>query len=166
MLAACVIEAFGPTLHEPEGLRRRTPLSADRTSHGIVMTEPAVTPDVPDADQRVTVLERRIAELEITHRDRLLRAELKSEAIRAGMVDLDGLKLVDPASVEVGEDGQVRGVEALMKALRRSKPWLFGLASTSSTAAAPPAQPPEPPHATKMNHAEWRAARAELLKRR
>jgi hypothetical protein len=135
------------------------------------MTEtspPEVAPALGEAavDTRVETLERRIAELEATHRDRLIRADLKAEAVRAGMIDLDGLKLVDPAGIELGEDGQVKGAEALMRNLKRLKPWLFGLSSTSSTAAAPPSQPPEPKTAKTMNHAEWRAARAELLRRR
>jgi hypothetical protein len=131
------------------------------------MTE--ATPSPPEsatADPRVETLERRIAELEATHRARLVRAELKAEAVRAGMVDLDGLKLVDLATVEVGDDGEVKGGEALMRALRRTKPWLFGQASTSSTAAAPPATPPGPRRAMDMTHDEWRAARAELLRHR
>jgi hypothetical protein len=82
------------------------------------------------------------------------------------MVDLDGLKLLDTSKIELGDDGQVKGGEALMQSLRRSKPWLFGLASTSSTAPAPPAQPAAARHATTMSHAEWQAARAELLRRR
>jgi hypothetical protein len=135
------------------------------------MTEPSppeVAPALGEAaaDARVETLERRIAELEATHRDRLIRADLKAEAVRAGMIDLDGLKLVDPAGIELGEDGQVKGGDALMRNLKRLKPWLFGLASTSSTAAAPPSQPPEPKTAKTMTEAEWRAARAVLVRRR
>jgi hypothetical protein len=131
------------------------------------MTEPTDPPaGLPDVDPRVVALERRIAEMETTHRDRLMRAELKAEAVRAGMIDLDGLKLIDAAQVEIGEDGAVKGADGLMKTLRRNKPWLFGLASTSSTAPAPPASPPEQKHATKMSHTEWQTARAALLKQR
>ena len=59
------------------------------------------TPAGPDADPvaelraRAEVLERRLAETEQEARGRVLRAELKVEAVRAGMVDLDGLKLLD-----------------------------------------------------------------------
>ena len=96
----------------------------------------------------------------------IVRAELKAEAVRAGMVDLDGLKLLDASRVKVGANGEVEGATALMRELRRAKPWLFGGASSSSTAGAPPAQPPKPRLATEMNFDEWQNARADLLKRR
>jgi len=135
------------------------------------MTEPTLVPAGKPAaleadDPRVAALERRIADMEASHRDRMIRADLKAEALRAGMIDLDGLRLVDVTAVELGEDGQVKGGEALMKSMRRLKPWLFGLASTSSTAAAPPALPPEQKSAMQMSVDEWRAARADILRRR
>jgi len=68
--------------------------------------------------------------------------------------------------VKLGENGEVEGATALMRDLRRAKPWLFGGASSSSTAGAPAAQPPKPRLATEMNFDEWQKARADLLKRR
>ena len=117
-------------------------------------------------EERAAELEKRLQEIEVTTATRLIRAELKMEAIRAGMVDLDGLKLVDSSSVKIGDDGDVLGATALMIQLRRAKPWLFGGSSSSSAAAAPPAQAPEGRLATKMSYDEWRLARSELLKRR
>jgi len=97
---------------------------------------------------------------------RLIHAELKAEAVRAGMVDLDGLKLLDISAARLTEAGDVEGAGALMAQLRRDKPWLFGGASSSATAAPPPAAPPVAKNATEMTDAEYRAARANLLKRR
>jgi hypothetical protein len=97
---------------------------------------------------------------------RVIRAELKAEALRAGMVDLDGLKLVDLSTAKLNEQGEVDGGAALMAQLKREKPWLFGGLSSSSTAALPPAAPPRQKLATEMTDAEYRAARADLLKRR
>lgn len=97
---------------------------------------------------------------------RLVRAELKAEAVRAGMIDLDGLKLIDTSQIKLGEGGDVQGAGHLMQSLRRSKPWLFTQSSSSSPAIPPPAHPPRPRRATDMSVEEWRAARAELLKRR
>jgi hypothetical protein len=126
-----------------------------------------ITGDAPTDDAaRAAALERRIAELEATMDARLIRAELKAEAVRHGMVDLDGLKLVDPAAMTVDEAGEVRGAATVMRDLKRAKPWLFGAASTSSTAAPPPAQPPKPRTAKEMSYAEWQAARADLVRRR
>jgi hypothetical protein len=119
-----------------------------------------------DPSARAAELERRLAEVEATAHERIVRAELKAEAVRAGMVDLDGLKLLDASRVKVGENGEVEGAASLMRELRRAKPWLFGGASSSSTAGAPAAQPPKPRLATEMNFDEWQKARADLLKRR
>ncbi len=120
-----------------------------------------------DHAARADALERRLAELQATHAARLLRAELRAEAMRHGMVDLDGLKLIEAKDVTVGEDGEVHGAAALMREFKRAKPWLFGTGgASSSTAAAPPAQPPRHKAAREMSHAEWQAARADLVKRR
>ena len=97
---------------------------------------------------------------------RLVRAELKAEAVRAGMVDLDGLKLIDPAEVKLSDSGEVEGAPQLMQRLKRTKPWLFGHGSTSSAATPPPAHPPRAKLATEMSTEEWRAARTEMLRRR
>jgi hypothetical protein len=119
-----------------------------------------------DAETRAAALQRRLAELETQSRERLIRAELKAEAVRAGMVDLDGLKLVDAGGLTVDDAGDVQGAAALMHSLRRAKPWLFTGASASSTATPPPAQPPRARRATDMTAEEWHAARADLLRRR
>lgn len=108
------------------------------------------------------------AELDMARRDsesRLKRAELKVEAVRAGMIDLDGLKLVDPEQVTFDEEGGASNAAAVIDMLRRKKPWLFGAQSSSSSAAAPPADPPRSRHAREMTEAEWRAAREALLRR-
>jgi hypothetical protein len=95
----------------------------------------------------------------------LLHSELKAEAIRAGMVDLDGVKLIDMAGVKVTEAGELVDGAKVMSALRAAKPWLFGR-SSSSVAQAPRAEAPKAKTAMDMSVDEWRAARAELLRRR
>jgi hypothetical protein len=116
--------------------------------------------------QRADALEQELRESTAAAERKLIRAELKAEAVRAGMVDLDGLKLLDLSAVRLGPGDEVEGAGALMTQLRRSKPWLFGNASTSSSAAPPPSAPPRSRHATEMGDEEWRAARQELLRRR
>ena len=119
-----------------------------------------------DPAARIAALEARLAEVAADANARVLRAELRAEAVRAGMVDLDGLKLVDTAALTLGADGAVAGAAELMRDMRRAKPWLFHGGSSSSTAAAPAVQPPRQKLATEMSEDEWRAARAELLRRR
>ena len=119
-----------------------------------------------DAAARLAALEQRLADVEADAQSRILRAELRAEAVRAGMVDLDGLKLIDAAAVRLADSGEVEGAATLMHDLRRAKPWLFAPASSSSTAAPPRTEPPRARSAVEMSEDEWRAARAELLRRR
>ncbi len=130
------------------------------------MSEEFEAPAADDAAVRLAALEQKLAQVEAEARERLVRAELKAEAVRAGMVDLDGLKLIDTGAVKLSDAGEVEGGAALMREMKRAKPWLFGPASSSSTAAAPPAQPPRQKSAREMSFDEWQAARAELLRRR
>lgn len=130
----------------------------------------------PEADQtadgmaelraRAEALERQLGALQRETQARLVQAELKAEALRAGIVDLDGLKLIDLSSVKLGADGEVEGGAVLIAGLKRAKPWLFAAPSSSATAKAPTAQPPRQKQASEMTDDEYRAARAALLKRR
>ncbi len=130
----------------------------------------AAMADGPAGEHDVTAalqaaLEQRLAALEASVRERLVRAEMKAHAVRAGMVDLDGLKLLDTSQVTLNERDEVVGAESLMAQMRRAKPWLFGGPSSSSAAAAPQAMAPRSKLATEMTESEWRSARAELLRR-
>jgi hypothetical protein len=133
-------------------------------SHDTPPQEPTRDP-LEELRARAEMLERQLAEVQLRTDARLIRAELKAEAIRAGMVDLDGLKLIDPSDVKLGADGEVEGAPALMIQLKKVKPWLFGGASLSSTAIPPPAQPSRQKLATEMTDIEYRAAREAILKR-
>lgn len=129
--------------------------------------------DAPSADietldslrARAVELEQQVRSLSEQARANLVMSELKAEAIRAGMVDLDGLKLLDPSAVAVGERGEVTGAATAMERFRRAKPWLFGGASSTTTAVPPPSQPPRAKRATDMSPEEYRAARAALVRR-
>ena len=121
----------------------------------------------------VTALRARNEQLEASLKEarasadrQLVHLELKAEALKSGMVDLDGLKLIEHSDVSIDENGQVRGVAAVMSRMRRDKPWLFTPASSSSTASIPVNTPSKTKLATEMTLDEWRTARAELLRRR
>jgi len=131
-------------------------------------TDTPLAPDaaLTEARLRAEAAERALSIVRADSDARLIRAELKAEAMRAGMVDLDGLKLIDLSTATLNAQDEVDGGAALMARLKREKPWLFGGLSSSSTAALPPAAPPRQKLATEMTDAEYRSARAELLKRR
>ena len=131
-------------------------------------TEADPTKEDPLAElrARADALEQLLGEVRKEAESRLVRAELKAEAMRAGMIDLDGLKLLDQSEVKLTQSGDIDGAPAIMAKLKRDKPWLFIGASSSSLATPPPAHPPRQKRATEMTDAEYRAARADLLKRR
>ena len=93
---------------------------------------------------------------------RIINAELRAEATKAGMLDLDGLKLLDldKAGVTIDADGTVKGAAEALVALKKAKPWAFvGTGSTS-----PPGSPPPPAgggakHAKDMTTEEYAAAK-------
>jgi hypothetical protein len=135
------------------------------------MPDDTPTPDsvhdpLSELRTRAELLERQLAEVQQRTEAQLIRAELKAEAIRVGMVDLDGLKLADSSRVTLSALGEVEGVPELMTQLKRSKPWLFSATSLSSTAIPPPAQVPRQKLATEMTDAEYRVARDVLLRNR
>ncbi|WP_428493223.1 hypothetical protein [Rhodopila sp.] len=105
-----------------------------------------------------------VAKLRGEFQSRLVLANLRTEAVRAGMIDLDGLKLVDLSTVRLGNDDRIVGARKLMDDLRRTKPWLFGPVSSSSAAIAPASQPVRLKTALEMTDEEYAAARAAVTK--
>jgi Phage minor structural protein GP20 len=95
--------------------------------------------------------------------ERVIRAELKAVAIKAGMVDIDGLKLADLSTVKLDDKGEVVGADALIEALKKAKPYLFGSTQSSSTPNTPPSgTPPAAKKAMEMTDAEYAVARKAI----
>lgn len=121
------------------------------------------------ADQRVKEAEKaaetKTKAAEDAANARIIRAELKAVAIKAGMVDLDGLKLADLSSVKLDDKGEVSGAEELMTALKAAKPYLFQQAPASTTQTQQPAPKKEDPKPFDARTAtdEERAAKAREL---
>lgn len=94
---------------------------------------------------------------------RIIRAELKAEALKLGMIDLDGLSFLDYSSIRFDDKGELKGgAEALAK-LKEAKPYLFGEVSKTSTGhKAPDKKPNEPVDARKLSPQEYAALKASL----
>ena len=93
---------------------------------------------------------------------RLIRAELKAAAIKAGIVDLDGLKLVDTSKLTVNADGDVEGIDALMADVVKTKPYLFKTQGSSSTSTPPSKDAPPPVNAVELRKKDPAAYEAAL----
>lgn len=136
------------------------------------MPEPSDENTEPNAQlldelrSRTDALEERYRQLCDMSDARLIRAEIKAEALRAGMIDLDCLQFLDLSGLAVNEKGEVHDASAAIARLKKSKPWIFSSPSSSSLATAPLAQPLRQKHATEMTDNEYAAARAALLKNR
>ena len=101
---------------------------------------------------------------------RVIRAELKAHALKAGIIDLDGLRLADTSKLTLSEDGDVVGAESLIDTLRQEKPYLFSDAragvstgTTGQTQRPPPPASPLAMDARTLSKEAWQAERARLL---
>jgi hypothetical protein len=103
-----------------------------------------------------------VIKLQTDFQSRLVAANLRTEAVRAGMIDLDGLKLVDLSDVRLDHADKIVGGRQIMAELRRSKPWLFGATSSSSLVAAPASQPVRQKTAMDMTDEEYASARTAV----
>jgi hypothetical protein len=121
----------------------------------------------PDAglQARLEKLERESQENRRLNEKRLIFAELKVEAMRANMIDLDGLQFLDMSQLHLDEDGNVADGANLMARLKRTKPWLFSTSLSSSIAKVPPSGPTRQKLAKDMSDEEYRIARANIIKR-
>ena len=98
---------------------------------------------------------------------RVIRAELKAAALKAGMVDLDGLKLLDLSMVKLDEKGEIIGAEDLMSKAKELKPYLFSsTTNTSSTNNPPDKKTDEVKLAKDMTPEERATAKAKLINSR
>ncbi len=126
-------------------------------------TDDATNP-VAELRARCEQLEREIVLVKQQAESGIVKAHLQAEASRAGMIDLDGLKMLDISHITVSDGGEVLGANALMEKVRKEKPWLFGKPSTSAPGGAPPSRPPRQKMATEMTDAEYQSAREAILR--
>ena len=115
--------------------------------------------------ERLDQMERESQDMRQDSESRVIQAEMKVEAMRAGMVDLDGLRFLDLTQARLEDNGGVAGGKELIGQLKRAKPWLFAAPSSSSVARVPPSRPARVKLATEMTDEEYRTARANIIKR-
>jgi hypothetical protein len=124
-------------------------MMSDNTQDTDGATDPVI-----ELRARCEQLERELVQVKQKAESGIVKAHLQAEATRAGMIDLDGLKLLDISHVTVTADGECR----------KEKPWLFGKPSTSAAGGAPPSRPPRQKLATEMTDAEYQTAREAILR--
>jgi hypothetical protein len=117
-----------------------------------------------DLRARLDRLEHETQQNRRSNEQRVILAELKVEAMRAGIVDLDGLKFLNTAEIHLDEDGNIDGGSELINQLKRAKPWLFATPWSSSVAKVPSSKPARQKLAKDMSDTEYRAARANIIK--
>lgn len=163
--------AVTPPISEPQTFSReyvqelRHESAAQRTARKAAddkaeAAEAAAKKASEEADAKITAADA-------AANQRIIRAELKAAALKAGMVDVDGLKLADLSTVKLNADtGEVEGAEALMEALKKSKPYLFSNGSTTtSTDPKPKPKADEPVDVTKMSAEEYTKHKQALIRK-
>lgn len=105
--------------------------------------------------------EGKVSEAHTAAEKRIIRAELKAEAIKAGIVDIDGLSLADLSEVKLNDKGEIEGGSEAIAKLKEAKPYLFAepTTSSSSTRTAPKPGDTKPKSATEMTPEEYAAAK-------
>ena len=97
---------------------------------------------------------------------RLIQSELKSHALRAGIIDVDGLKMMDTSALKIDDKGNLPDPTAALATFKVAKPWLFRQASSGNPSAAPAPEPPKARMAKEMTYEEWQSARSRLIRGR
>lgn len=107
----------------------------------------------------------KLAELTNQTKEQVKAAKLEALAIKEGLVDVDGLKLLDLSKIVQKDDGTFEGVEDVFKAAKESKPYLFGEKPTHSSPPGKPPKPgdPKPLDARALSAEEYVREKAKLL---
>ena len=115
--------------------------------------------------QSVGQLESELSELRTRARERISQEQLKVAGLRAGMIDLDGIRLIDLPQSAIDSDGNVQDPDRIIGELKLKKPWLFSASSSSPMLSVPTAQMIVQKLATEMSDEEYRSAKASILKK-
>lgn len=150
---------------ENESLRKRLDSVSEEKAKALAEERIALA-KTEAREEAQRLLDARIVELEGKSQQRIVRAELKAYATKAGAIDFDDLYLVmsRDMKVEFDTDGNVTNAAELIANIKDKKPHLFSQVSTSSTAPAPVARREEAIEKTALNMSkeEYAKARRQL----
>lgn len=110
-----------------------------------------------------TEYETKTAELEAKAKETTKIGKLEVQALKEGMIDLDGLKLADTSKVTLDEKGELVGTEDFFKTLKESKGYLFGKVNTTNIDRVPKPGSPDPVDAKNMKQEDYEAAKSKLI---
>jgi hypothetical protein len=145
--------------------QHKTALEAIRGEHGT-----ALETIKAELTGKLTEAETKAATALTGAQKKALQADLRVAATLAGMLDLDGLKLVDESKIELDDDGNLKNGDALMATLKEGKAFLFSKepppppkpASSGNPDPTPQPKTPSTKKATEMTDAEYAAALAHI----
>jgi hypothetical protein len=110
--------------------------------------------------------QQRLTQTQQAARERIIRAEMKALALKAGLRDLDCLKLADTSKVTLNEDDTLAGAEDALAALKASKPFLFGesVSHSSQPESSPTPKSAEPTDVSRLPLDEYEQSKATYLR--
>lgn len=116
-----------------------------------------------EAERRAEEALRKTQQLQSAYESKIIRAELKEAAIKAGLIDMDAFKMVDTSSIKLNKQGEVIGVNETIETLKKNKPYLFKESSTSSGASTPPVDITQGERPTYKNKQEFNDAVRKMI---
>jgi hypothetical protein len=106
------------------------------------------------------LLNSKLAEVSSTYKKEIILSKLQTEALKAGIVDVDGIKLADLSSLSIDENNVLQGASEVISSLKESKPYLFKKGESSTTYHKQPPKPSSdrtPVDATQLSGDEYRS---------
>lgn len=126
----------------------------------------ALAAALKEQGDKVIAAEAKVTEATKRASDSARDAALRIAAKDAGIVDMDGLKLLDTSKVTVADDGVVTIPDKFFEDAKAAKPYLFGANGSTNGNTSNTGRTPNPDiggkNALTMTDAEYAVARAAL----
>ena len=153
---------------EAKGYREETNAARARAEAAEVAAAKATT----DAATSLAAAHAATAEAQARGVAAIREAALKIAAKDAGMIDLDGLKILDTSAVKVDDAGNVTIPDAFFVDAKKAKSYLFAVTGADTGTTTTTAKTPTPKETGKvvdamtMSNEEYAAAKAVALRTR